>query len=248
MTFLGIYFAPEHSRQADRDYIAALQPPVIRVGNMGEMCYNYSSTNHIKSSGALERTRYPFSKFCIGEPTMPDHTPQPSALKVCSKCGESKPLSEFTKRSANKDGLRETCKPCSRAISREYHYANRESRLAQITEYRLANKEKLAETERARRADPAYREKCSVDLKEWRENNRDHVAAYNRSLPVRARSAVNTAVRKGQLPPPDTMVCDSCDEALADHYHHVHGYEPEHWLNVIALCTECHGREHRVMQ
>ena len=28
---LGVYYAPEHSRQADRDYIAALQPPVVRI-------------------------------------------------------------------------------------------------------------------------------------------------------------------------------------------------------------------------
>lgn len=28
---LGCYYAPEHSRQSDRDYIAALQPPVIRL-------------------------------------------------------------------------------------------------------------------------------------------------------------------------------------------------------------------------
>jgi hypothetical protein len=28
---LGCYYAPEHSRQQDRDYIAALQPPVIRI-------------------------------------------------------------------------------------------------------------------------------------------------------------------------------------------------------------------------
>lgn len=28
---LGCYYAPEHARQSDRDYIAALQPPVIRI-------------------------------------------------------------------------------------------------------------------------------------------------------------------------------------------------------------------------
>lgn len=28
---LGVYYAPEHSRQSDRDYIAKLQPPVIRI-------------------------------------------------------------------------------------------------------------------------------------------------------------------------------------------------------------------------
>lgn len=31
MTHLGVYFAPEHHRKEDRDYIAALQPPVIRL-------------------------------------------------------------------------------------------------------------------------------------------------------------------------------------------------------------------------
>lgn len=31
MTILGVYFAPTHGRQSDRDYIAALQPPVIRL-------------------------------------------------------------------------------------------------------------------------------------------------------------------------------------------------------------------------
>lgn len=30
-TKLGVYYAPEHSRQSDRDYIAALQPRVIRI-------------------------------------------------------------------------------------------------------------------------------------------------------------------------------------------------------------------------
>lgn len=31
MTNLGVYYAPEHGFQVDRDYIAALQPPVIRI-------------------------------------------------------------------------------------------------------------------------------------------------------------------------------------------------------------------------
>lgn len=45
---LGIYYAPEHSRQADRDFIAALQPPVIRlldpdvqqISDMHRLCPN----------------------------------------------------------------------------------------------------------------------------------------------------------------------------------------------------------------
>ena len=34
--------------------------------------------------------------------------------KLCTKCGESKPLSEFHKKKDNKDGLRAQCKKCRR--------------------------------------------------------------------------------------------------------------------------------------
>lgn len=41
---------------------------------MSQIRYNYSSTNHIKSSRALERTCYPFSSRNRGADTMSDHT------------------------------------------------------------------------------------------------------------------------------------------------------------------------------
>lgn len=213
---------------------------------MSKLWYNYTSSNHIKSSGSASTPRYPFSTDVRGIDTMSDHTLQQSALKVCSKCGESKPLADFY---LSKNGYYSSaCRDCSNAASRAYHHAHREERIKKISEYQLGNKEKLAATERERRADPAYREKCSVELKEWRERNQEHVAAYNRSQQVKARSAVNKAVLRGALPPANTMVCEGCDEALAMQYHHTDGYEREHWFDITPLCTECHGREHRVNQ
>lgn len=40
--------------------------------------------------------------------------PDKKKLKICSKCGESKPLSEFYKNKYNKDGLAYSCKVCRR--------------------------------------------------------------------------------------------------------------------------------------
>lgn len=50
--------------------------------------------------------------------------------KVCSKCGEEKPISEFGKRNKSPDGLQYQCKECRKEIHREY-----------MREYRKKNKE-----------------------------------------------------------------------------------------------------------
>lgn len=41
------------------------------------------------------------------------------AQKVCPKCGERKPLSEFHRRSASPDGHQNYCKPCCITSTRE---------------------------------------------------------------------------------------------------------------------------------
>lgn len=50
----------------------------------------------------------------------------------------------------------------------------------------------------------------------------------------------------GNFPPAWTMVCEHCREAQAAHWHHHNGYADEYKLDVIALCFDCHGKEHRV--
>ena len=42
-------------------------------------------------------------------------------LKTCSKCKESKPLTEFHKNRGNKDGLHNYCKECNRANTAAYY-------------------------------------------------------------------------------------------------------------------------------
>lgn len=57
-----------------------------------------------------------------------------------------------------------------------------------------------------------------------------------------ARLAVHSAVRHGLLPRVTDLRCDDCGKQAA-HYHH-ESYLAMHWLNVVPLCTGCHGLRH----
>jgi hypothetical protein len=50
--------------------------------------------------------------------------------KVCSKCKEEKPLSDFCKNSSSKDGYRANCKSCSRNQVKLHYNNNKEKYLS----------------------------------------------------------------------------------------------------------------------
>lgn len=122
-------------------------------------------------------------------------------MKTCSRCKETKSVSEFSKHHRNKDGLQDWCKSCIRA-------------------YRQSEKSRAA--------------------------NRKAVAKFFLCHPNhrKAKNAVNYAICAGRLPRPDSLPCYYCPKP-AQQYHHWHGYEPEHWLDVVPACVECHTKEHR---
>lgn len=59
----------------------------------------------------------------------------------------------------------------------------------------------------------------------------------------RAYNAVRRQVASGAWPDPRDVQCADCG-AWALHYHHPRGYDPQHWLDVVALCGRCHTRRH----
>lgn len=63
-------------------------------------------------------------------------------------------------------------------------------------------------------------------------------------LRTRARQAVATALRHGEL---TREPCFICGVTRTD-AHHLRGYEPEHWLDVVWLCRQHHHREHFAMR
>lgn len=45
-------------------------------------------------------------------------------MKLCSRCGETKPFSEFHKGAAFDDGYQRYCKSCRKAYDHDYHYGS----------------------------------------------------------------------------------------------------------------------------
>lgn len=147
-------------------------------------------------------------------------------MKTCTKCGESKPLTEFYSGSA-------TCKQC-------YRQRVRDNRQAKIDYYQAYDRDRADLPERVetrkrvaaeRRADPVRR---SIDEERgrcWRNRNfvkrRAHVIAGN-------------AIRDGYLVKPDC--CQRCGSHCEVHAHHEDYYRP---LEVTWLCRPCHSKRHR---
>lgn len=167
---------------------------------------------------------------------MSDSTPQSSALKVCTKCGEAKPLTDFYKVHT---GLRAgkyqaRCKSCHNA---------------QQAQLRANNPEKFKMKDRLYHE--SHREEARERTREWVSRNRDKRRQFSkRYTDIHAErriahGAVNDAVRRGKFPPAWAMVCEHCQEAQAAHWHHHKGYSKEFALDVVAVCVECHVSAHK---
>lgn len=87
--------------------------------------------------------------------------------KTCSKCKETKDLSDFYSYGSSRTGLKAACKDCTRAAARvtarRYYLVNKEKVAARDRSYRLANPEKVA-----------------ARLKAWNLANKEKVAAKGR--------------------------------------------------------------------
>jgi hypothetical protein len=82
-------------------------------------------------------------------------------MKKCSKCGEVKVLTEYSKDKTSKDGLNYTCKICSREKAKQHSLSNPGYYTTNSSQHYYHNKEhynELARISRKRRAtDPKYK-------------------------------------------------------------------------------------------
>jgi len=83
-------------------------------------------------------------------------------MKICSKCGNEKPLSEYYKKYDTKDGLKNHCKTCSKIQNKQQYLKNRENRLEKQCQYYLKNSEHVKEYG-----------------KNWRKRNREYCKEYD---------------------------------------------------------------------
>jgi hypothetical protein len=65
-------------------------------------------------------------------------------VKHCVRCDTTKPVSEFNRNAAKRDGLQDSCRDCRRVICAGYRAANREKLAAADREYAKENPDKGA--------------------------------------------------------------------------------------------------------
>ena len=145
-----------------------------------------------------------------------DDAVQGEAVKItCIKCGVERGLSDFHKNKSKKHGVNTTCRACYRVYFSVYYLHHAASRRLNTRRWEIANPDK------------------SRDLHAlYRERNK---------IKIRARSAVNNAIRNGSFPSISTWACMDCG-LPATGYDHYAGYEKEHWFDVEPVCDLCHAK------
>ena len=158
-------------------------------------------------------------------------------MKKCFKCNIEKELTEFYKHPMMADGTVNKCKECNKKDVRENRFDKRDY-YNEFDRNRLNTEERniaYSEYRRNRYAtDPDFRE---LHLERNRVNKR------NNPDKSKARQSVSNAVRDGRLFKPTS--CEHCGTSEKKIQGHHWSYLPEHWLDVIWLCTSCHGKEHK---
>lgn len=163
--------------------------------------------------------------------------------KKCTKCVETKPLTEFYIQSGSTGGYQGNCKVCDNADNKAWREANKERIAATKKAWRDANKERIAATNKAWRE--ANKELVCATKKAWCEANPDKAKAKKARKKERwpekfaARRAVMRYVAAGKLVKQPCEVCGSSEV----HGHHDDYSKP---LEVRWLCPIHHNEHHTI--
>ncbi len=159
------------------------------------------------------------------------------AIKHCFKCGETKPLSAFYKHPQMPDGYLNKCKECHKADIRE----NRKNNLEYYREY---DRNRPNHCERASKQNNKVKERYAND-EEFKQNIIETKSRWLESNKYKriAQGAVSNAIRDGRLSKPSQ--CSCCGDLPEIIYGHHWSYNETNWLDVMWLCSKCHGKEHR---
>ena len=183
-------------------------------------------------------------------------------MKKCCKCKIEKEKLYFGIDKYTIDGLSRRCKQCNCEREKEKRKNNpdkirkydRERYLKNINTRKLyleKNKDSIREKNRLRNEKLAlinpdrYKEKYWKNrdeiLKKAREKYKKNPNKFNkRDLKYKVRCDLNNAIKKGIVVRPEK--CEKCSKICKPHGHHFDYSKP---LEVLWLCSSCHGKEHR---
>ena len=149
-------------------------------------------------------------------------------VRRCSHCGEYKPTDAFIREKRFKVGFTARCRACANEYNRLY----RQRPDVKVRD-RLRMRERIAKNREA------YRER---DRKRYREGRCPPKVLVPEK--ERARRAVWNAQRYGRITKPKE--CSRCGHPTPRVRLHAHHPDYSKPLEIIWLCSECHGLEHQI--
>lgn len=149
-----------------------------------------------------------------------------SQNKICTTCGESKPLNDFHKSSKGALGRKSSCATCCKAWKKVYYEKNKAFVLAATSAYQKLN------VERSRVWKRNYERRNAASLAEKKR-------AYERLNKhiISAHGKVAWALKTGKLTKQPCEVCGAIDSEA----HHDDYSKP---LDVRWLCSPHHNQHH----
>lgn len=188
-----------------------------------------------------------------------------SGVKVCSQCGESKPLTEYHSDKSQPRGVAGACKLCRCAETKDYRVRNPEKVLEYGKRYREANRDLL--NERARLYAQRNPEKRAATFKAYYVRNRAAMAKRYREYvlanreKIRVRDRRRRAKARGaegrhtfdevwQMYEDQKGLCAYCESPLFGDFHVDH-MQPlccggaDSWDNLAIACATCNLRKGR---
>lgn len=167
-------------------------------------------------------------------------------MKLCRKCDTVKPLSEFGKNRARKDGLQDLCKPCRNAYKIEWRRKNPEKRKEYDRRYYQKHGDKRREYAKEHYPPEYYAEV----YKRWARNNPERVKYHKwrrKALEKQQLGHVSSDI-ECRLLTEQAGCCLYCGEVLKD-YHLEHkiplsrgGLHDD--ANLCLSCAGCNLRKH----
>lgn len=156
-------------------------------------------------------------------------------MKICTKCKQERPLTDYYKSAKNKDGLHSWCRECLRVFRVYKPRAKKHYTREQMATW-PSRKKKYAKKKRQYVSSPQK-------VQRYRQRRREYDSEYKRKYPERkkAKAKVQQAIETGLIFPVGTQTCKTCN-AQAREYHHPDYNKP---LEVIPMCLPCHRKWHR---
>ena len=168
--------------------------------------------------------------------------------KRCTRCGETKPISEFVKDCTTRDGLRPSCKACAAIYSKAYNKAHK----AEAAAYHIANRAKrIANTkawqdknpDRVRAHRKAYRESHKAEIAAYRKASRARHIARNNNRRVSPDGARMTAQAvRGAIAPAGGFCCycnQPFEDGHIDHTQPISRGGTNDYNNLVYICASC---------